>query len=140
MEYDGKDKKVYHGMVIPFICFLAVPLGVFFLLYAVLLRFTDHPTEICAYIALGFAGIVGFLFAMICLVSGFLRDTFELFIERIKDTTSYYKPFSKKAFSYYFYRFKEDGGIFIWVFFIFLIAFAIIAFIGFYSFFSWYNA
>ena len=140
MEYDGKEKKVYKGIWIPFLCMIFVPAICFALFYGVFTRFTSHPQDIVIKMSLGFSGTIGFLFCMICLVCGFIGDLFTAFINRIKDTVEFFKPFSKEAFHWYFYQFKRDGGIIMWLFFLFLIAFAIIGVYGFVSFFSWYNA
>lgn len=140
MEYEGKEKRIYHGIWIPFLLIIVFPTVCYFIFYAVFTHFTNHPHDIVIKMSLGFAGIIGTLFCLSCLLCGFLTDLLKAFGRRIKETISYFKPFSKQAFSWYFEQFKHDGGILIWLFFLILIAFIIIGIYGFVSFFSWYNA
>ncbi len=138
MEYEGKEKRVYHGIWIPFILIVLVPTGCFFLFYWAIGHFSKLPQDALIKMCLGFAGLEGFLFGMICLISGFIHDLFLAMINRIKDTFEYFTPFSKDAFKWYFYQFKQDGGIIIWVFLLLIIAFLIISIYGFTSFMDWY--
>ena len=138
MEYEGKEKKVYHGIWIPFIILILVPIGLFFLFYWAVCYFSKLPQDSLIKMCLGFAGLEGFLFGLICLISGFIHDLFIAMIDRIKDTIEYFPLFSKEAFKWYFYQFKKDGGIIIWIFLLLLTIFAAISIYGFASFMNWY--
>ena len=126
MEFDGKEKKIYHGIWIPFVLILLVPVGIFFLCFGGLSHFTQHYSDdLLLYTCLSIAFFCGFLFGLICLLSGFIHEQFLLLIDRIRDTFDYFKPFSKDAIKWYFYNFKKDGGIIIWIFLLILVGFAV---------------
>jgi len=139
MEHEGKEKKVYHGIWIPFLFIVLVPVICFLIFFFVLTNVTDHPQDIVIKISLGFSGIIGVLFALICLISGFIHDVFLAFVDRVKEVFEFFTPFTKEATRWYFYRFKEDGGIIFWIYFLLLISFLAVGIYGFVAFFTWYK-
>lgn len=140
MEFEGKEKRVYHGIWIPFLLIILVPTICYIGFYLCFSRFTDHSQDIVIKMSLGFSGLIGVLFCLICLISGFIHDLFVAMINRIRDVFEYFKPFSKEANRWYFEQFKQDGGIIIWIFFLLLFSFLAISIYGFTAFFSWYNS
>ena len=138
MEHLGKEKKPYHGIWIPFILMLILPAGVFCLLYFVITRYQSGSTAYAFSISLALSFLVGFLFAISCLIAGFLHDQFVALAVRIKDTHDYYGLLTKEGIKYYFGEFIHDGGPIVWIFFIITIALAVVSAIDFVQFFQQY--
>ena len=106
------------------------------LLYWAITSKTSLPHDEVVYMCLGFAGLVGFLYSIICILVGLIADLFEAMITRIKETLQFYGPFSKDGFKYYWYNFFHDGGPIMWGFFLFMLANAATSVFGFVKFFT----
>ena len=138
MEHYGKKKQVYHGIVIPFVVIILMPIVCFFIVYSQIIKYSNLPHEVIMNICLGIAGICGFCFCMICMLSGFVHDIFLAWIRRIKETIAYFPPFSKDAFKWYFYNFIYDGGPILWIFLFIMVVYIIIGAYNITAFCNWY--
>lgn len=138
MEYYGKEKKIYQAIWIPFLGLLTFPGACFTIFYLCVGYYLDYPTYIDIDIALFFAGMIGVLFCVICILTGFIGDVFSSLIDRIKETREFFPKFDKEARKWYFYRFKRDGGFILWGFILILLLYISCTLCGFFSFFSWY--
>ena len=138
MEEPGKAKKPYHGIWIPFILILIVPLIAYVVFYNVIKYNFVAEDIIHVYAALFFSGLVGSVFDIICILSGFVSDLFVAFAERIKETKEMFGLFTKEGFKYYWHCFFHDGGPIFWILLIIIIGHAIMALIGAKGFFEWY--
>ena len=139
MEHYGKKQKLYHGIAIPFICMLVVPTIIYFLLYFPIKAFSKLPDIVIVYMCLGFTGIVGILFDMICIVNGFIHDQFVAFCMRVSNFFANVKIFKKKAYEWYWDDFKENAGIMIWLFLLIFLATVFVCVFGFVKFAMWYR-
>ena len=136
MEFYGKEKRIYNGIWIAFIALAAFPAIIFWLLHWAISYRTSSTPEQALFMSLGFAGLIGLLFSMICVFSGLLSDLFEDMIKRIRETIEFYGFFSKDGFSYYWHSFIHDGGPVMWGFIIFTLAYAGVSAFGFIKYFS----
>ena len=140
MEHEGKKKKPYHGIWIPFLAILIVPTIAYIIFYNVIkLNFVAEDT-IHIHTALFFAGAVGFVFDIICVLSGFLSDLIKAFKNRISETHELFGLFTKEGFKYYWSSFFHDGGPIFWVFILISVAHAVIGVVGLITFLEWYRA
>ena len=139
MQYQWKEKKVYHGVAIPFIIFIVFPIGMYFLFRFFISHYNSLPDFALNNMALGFAGLTSTIFGLGCLLSGIIYYQFVAMITRIKETIYYYGFGSKEGFKWYFGEFWRDGGIIMWLFFLVLAADVVITTIGFTNYFSWLN-
>lgn len=140
MEQLGKNKRPYHGIAIPFIVIIIVPIVFYILFYNVILFYTTMPELIVRYSALFFAGIVGFLFCVISMLAGFTDGYVRMFIERIRETKELFGLFTKDGIKYYFSLFWQDGAIIFWIFMTLLLANVFLSLLGFFNFYAWYIA
>lgn len=140
MEYNAKKKSVYKGIGIVFFFLLLVPIAMFFFFRLIFITYTDHPSDIIIYMSLGFGGTVGTLFCLICLITGLISDLLSKMFKRIGNLFSNIKIFKGKAIKWYFEDYWRNGGIIIFLFFLWLAICAFSAVFGFINFFSWYNA
>ncbi len=140
MEYYGKEKKVYQAIWIAFLGLILFPGVVGFIFYACAGYYFDYPLDIDIKIAMAFGGMVGVLFCIICILTGFIGDVFTSLIDRIRETHDYFPKLNKEAIRWYFYRFKVDGGFILWGFLLIFAAYIGCTLFGFFSFFVWYNA
>ena len=140
MEHYGKEKKLYHGIVIPFILIVLVPIVLFILFRFVITQFVYYEDMIANYMAMTFTGIVTFLIYLYFIFWGFIHDLFIAMIDRIKDVFEFFDFGSKEAFDWYFYRFKQDGGIILWLYLLIFAANIVMCLFGAFSFFNWYNS
>ena len=129
MEHEGKKKNPYKGIYIGFIFVILVPIVFYFLFYAVLNRVGNTPI-MAVYMSLTFAGLIGVLFDAICIISGLITDLFVNFFRRIKNTLTYFRPFEKGSYSFYFRQFIEGGGPLLWIFLLLFAATAVMAIFG----------
>lgn len=140
MEAQGKKINIYRGIWISFIAMISFPTGAFFLLYAIIDRYFDYPQIVTINYCLALAGAIGFFFCLICLLTGFIKDLFAALIDRIRETREFYdRIFSKEGLKWYFLRFKEDGGIIIWIFFLITLIFLGISIYGFVTTFTYFE-
>ena len=139
MEYYGKEKNYYHGMWIGFLIMILFPatmFGAFFLIFNAIDKYSVNQA---IYMSFGFAGLVGFVFAIICIFAGFLRDLLSALFNRIRDTIEYFGFFSKDGIKFYFREFIIGGGPILWTFFILMFAYLGVSIYGFISFFIDYG-
>ena len=139
MEHQGKEKNVYKGIWIAFIVLLMVP-AVFFLLFFSVIKsnYEGQKLENLIYASLTFSCAVGFLFCLVLIFTGFIKDLFVALIDRIKETFEYFTPFSKDATKWYFYKFWKDGGIIMWLFLLTMVAYLVITIISASKTLDWY--
>ena len=139
MEHYGKSKRIYHGIIIPFIVMIVLQVGLYFLFYYAIKQFSKQPDFVIANISLGFAGLIGVLFEIICVIHGFIYDPFVAFLKRVGNLFANFKIFKKKALAWYWDDFKENGGIIIWVFLLIFLATLFVCIFGFTRFAIWYQ-
>ena len=140
MEHYGKEKKIYKGIWISFVAMLVVPVALFLLFYFAIMGKITANNNYAFYISLAFSGLLGFMFGLVCILSGLIHDYFVAMINRIRDTIEFYGFFSKRGLSYYFTEFVHGGGPIMWGFLLLMSLFAVISVIGFANFFYIYNA
>lgn len=140
MEYYGKNKKPYRGIWIAFIAMLAVPVAFFALFYFAIMTKVTVNNQYAFYISLSFSALVGFVFGVICILTGLISDLFAAMVARIKETLTYFGLFSKDGLKYYFNEFIHDGGPIMWGFLLLMGIFAVVSIIGFANFFQVFNA
>ena len=140
MEHYAKEKKIYKGIWIPFIVMVLVPAIFFVVLYFAIMNNVTTNQNYVLYICFSFSGLVGFLFGIICILSGLISDYFAAMINRIKETVEFYGFFTKRGFSYYFYEFIRCGGPLMWAFLLVIAGFAVMSAIGFVNFFQVYKS
>lgn len=140
MEHYGKEKKPYHGIAVPYILMLVIPTNLYFLFYWAILTNTILPKIVVIYMSLAFSCLVGVLFDLSFLISGFLSDAFEAWMRRIGQLFANIKIFKKKAIAWYFDDFKENAGIMIWLFVLVFGATLAVSLFGFIKFGIWFNS
>ena len=138
MEYMAKEKRIYNGIWIAFVVILLMPVACFFICYTQIGRYFNYPQDMLIKLCLGIAGLEGVFFCFLCTFHGFVHDIVLAWFRRVKETIQYFPPFSKDAFSWYFYNFLHDGGPIFWIFVAILIAYALTSAYGFSTFFTWY--
>ena len=136
MEFQGKEKRPYHGIWIAFIAMIAFPAVIFGVLYWAVSNKTSYSHDEIFYMLLGFVGAIGVFFCVILILTGMIGDLFEAMIKRIRETHDYYGLLSKEGFSYYWYNFFHDGGPIMWLFFLVMIGYAVTSVLGFIKYFS----
>ena len=122
MEYYGKEKRPYRGIWIAFINMIIFPIMIYGLFYWAMTSKTTLPHDEIVYMCLGFAGLVGLIYSIICILVGMIGDLFEAMITRIRETIQFYGFFTKRGCKYYWYNFIHDGGSIMWGFFLFMFA------------------
>ena len=136
MEHYGKEKRIYHGIAIPFILMFVVPAIFFAMFYFAIGTSILHYSDIAIfYLSLGFAGLTGCLFDITCVLVGFISGYFIAIPKRIAFLISNVKIFKGKAFKWYFEQFIEQGGPIFWGFvlvFLSMIAFTVVGFVQFF--------
>ncbi len=139
MEQNGKKINIYRGIWIGALVQILVPIAAFFLLYAVIDRYFDHPKMVTIHICLAYTGIIGACFVGLCFFRG-IGDLFAAFLERIRETRELFGGiFNKDGFHWYMHKFLEDGGILIYVQILMILIYAAISVYGFVNFFNWYG-
>ena len=137
MEYEAKKKSVYKGIGIVFFFLLLVPIAMFFFFVLIFNKYTDHTKDIIVYMSLGFSGAIG---TLICLITGLISDLLSKMFKRIKHLFANIGIFKGKAIKWYFEDYWRNGGIIIFLFFLWLAICAFCTIFGFVNFFSWYNS
>ena len=140
MEYYGKNKKPYRGIWIAFVTMFLVPVAFFALFYFAIMSKITVNNQYAFYISLSFSGLVGFIYGVICILSGLISDLFSAMVTRVRETLTYFGLFSKDGFKYYIHEFINDGGPIMWGFLLLMGSFAVISIIGFANFFQIFNA
>ena len=140
MEHYGKEKKIYHGFIIPYIVMIVVPIVLYFPFYYAIKHFSKFPDIIIVYMSIAFSALIGVLFEISCIISGFVHDNFLAMLARIRALFSNYKIFKKQAFKWYWDDFKETGGIIFWIFVLVFLATTTVCVYYFIRFFAWYGS
>lgn len=141
MEQNGKQVHLYRGIWFALISIIAVPVGIFFLLFAVINRYFDHPMVIKIDISLGFGGAIGCFYIITLFFAGHADDLLRAIGDRVTETREFYGGiFNKDGLKWYFSKFVEDGGIILWTLVLFALIYAGISVYGFYNFYIWYIA
>lgn len=139
MEENGKHVNLYRGIWWAFIGMFTLPGACFGVFFAVIDAFFHHPLYITCDISLAFAGLVGVLFVIICLLAGLADGLFSGIGDRIAETREMFGGvFNKYGFKWYWQRFVDDGGIIFWTAILILLLYAGLSAYGFINFFIWY--
>lgn len=116
MEYYGKEKRIYHGMLFTFLSLITVPVMFYFLFYFAISTHASWPHENIIYMSIAFTGVVSVLYYMICIGNGFVSEYFVAFIRRVIELFKNIRIFKWKAVKWYFEDFALNGGIILWLF------------------------
>ena len=139
MEEYGKQVNVYRGIWVAFVMSFVIPILAFGLVYYAVNRFFNHPTYINVDISLGYAGVAGSLFMLLCLFNNAAGDLWRALADRIRETKELFGGiFNKDGFKWYMQRFLEDGGPLIWILLLMSLIYAGIAVYGFVNMYNWY--
>ena len=139
MEEYGKQVNVYRGIWLAFVMSFVIPILAFSLVFYTVNRFFDHPLNITIDISLGYAGLCGCLFMLLCLFNNAAGDLWRALGERIRETRELFGGiFNKEGFKWYMQRFLEDGGPLIWIMLLMSLIYAGISAYGFINMYNWY--
>lgn len=113
MHNEYKRQSPYRGMWVMLPILILVPLGLFMIVNAVLKEYSSYPDAFDLATAKAMGCFFGFLFHMICVISGVLTDGWEAvkyrmgeFVENLIIGVGY-------AFRSYLESMRDDGVVFI---------------------------
>ena len=139
MEYYGKNKNYYRGIWIGFLIMLLFPASLFALFFVIFNSLERYSLAQIIYMCFAFSGLAGFGFAILCILSDFLRDLLSAMVDRIRDTAEFYGFFSKDGIKYYFHEFIIGAGPILWTFILLMFTYIGLSIYGFISFFIDYG-
>ena len=117
MEYNGKEQKVYHGVIGSSLILIGVPILLFIIVYLLLnsdKRGTEESNLYFAYmIGLGAGGI----FQLSCVLAGLIKGTFKVVVNRVKELIGNLQINFKFAWKCYFDNIKTYGIVY-WIYFL----------------------
>lgn len=140
MEHYGKKVNVNKGLGFTLFFITLFPILIFLLFYYIFNRYTDYANDITLYMTLGFTGMAGSLFYVVCMYTGYIHDLVVAMFRRLKELFGNIKIFKGLAFKWYFEEFIRKGGIILWFFLLVFFINVFLAIFGFVNFFSWYNS
>ena len=117
MEYDGKNKSPYYGVLLSSIMLIAAPIIMYFFFYGVLLKDPCLNNQEVVFSSLFFGCGVGWIFQFTCILSGLFKGTFKVVIERIRELFENLTISFKFAMKHYWENIKAEGIVF-WIYFI----------------------
>lgn len=121
MEYEGKNKSPYHGLLLSSIMLLLVPIFCTIILYFAFIKTQKNTAEsMCFLMALGFGGMIGTLFNISCALAGLYKGTLSVILIRISKLFSNLAISFKYAMKQYFNDLITNGFSF-WVYLLVLI-------------------
>ena len=119
MEHEGKTRSPYKGVFGSSLILTVVPILLFLFVLAVVKKFTNQPLSMDVNFSLMVGLGCGFLFQLTCVLSGLMKGTFKVVINRVKNFFSNLTINFKFALKYYWDDIKSEGVVF-WIYFLIL--------------------
>ncbi len=117
MEYEGKTKSPYKGVFGSALLLAIVPVILYFLVFLVVSKFKNQAKEITVNFSLMIGVGSGLLFQLTCILSGLIKGTFKVVVNRVKNFFSNLSINFKFAIKYYWEDIKSEGVVF-WIYFL----------------------
>lgn len=117
MEYEGKAKSPYKGLLGSSFLLIAIPVFLFIFIFLIIKKYTKLPNDLKVDFSLMIGFGCGFLFQMTCILSGLFKGTFKVVVNRVKNFFSNLSINFKFAIKYYWEDIKSEGVVF-WIYFL----------------------
>lgn len=116
MEYQGKEKSPYYGVVQSSILLAFAPIFSYFLFYLILYKFFPRGDLEMRYACVALGGLIASLFQLSCALAGLFKGIFKVVVNRVKELLENLSISFKFAMKYYWENVKSEGIVF-WIYF-----------------------
>ena len=116
MEYQGKEKSPYYGVLLSSILLISSPFVMYLFFLFIFTRFRPYEVIANRYASISFGCLIAFLFQLSCAIAGLFKGTFKVVIVRLQEFFSNLSISFKFALKYYFENIKSEGIVF-WIYF-----------------------
>lgn len=117
MEYEGKTRSPYKGVLGSSLILISVPVLLFLIVFLIVSKFSNQSSEVDLNFSLMIGVGCGFLFQLSCIIAGLTKGTFKVVTNRVKNFFSNLTINFKFANKYYWEDIRSEGIVF-WIYFL----------------------